>query len=120
MIGKREVRLVAVGSVFISIFHDWGFFFVLGASFAQAPTTIADHLQSWLVWLPGAAIAALLFPIVDFPMRRASSDNPAAKRKFRNGASVLSSECHFRTSCWLQLWLSFGLILPSGSSDTQP
>ena len=101
MIGKREVRLVVAGSVFISVCYDWGFFFALGTSFAQAPTTIADHLQSWLVWLPRASVIVLALLASEFFLRRmehgksneeiiASSKNPAAVRIFRNGPYVFT------------------------------
>ena len=33
-----------------SIAYDWGFFSALGIRFAHAPTTLSDHLSSWLVW----------------------------------------------------------------------
>ena len=101
MIGKREVNLVIGTSVIFSFFHDWGFFFALGISFAQAPTTIADHLQSWLVWLPRVSVVVLILLAIEFFLRRmehgmseeeiiASSDNPAALRKFRNRPYVFT------------------------------
>ena len=49
-------RLPALTAVFaswslvVSVAYDWGFFFALGISFAHAPTTLSDHLSSWLVW----------------------------------------------------------------------
>ena len=49
-------RLPALAAVFaswslvVSVAYDWGFFFALGISFAHAPTTLSDHLSSWLVW----------------------------------------------------------------------
>ena len=39
-------------SVIVSFVYDWGFFAALGISFADAPTTISDHIRSWLVRLP--------------------------------------------------------------------
>ena len=43
--------IVASLSLLISVTYDWGFFFQLGLSYAKAPTTIVDHIQSWLYWL---------------------------------------------------------------------
>ncbi len=49
-------RLPALTAVFaswslvVSVAYDWGFFFALGIRFAHAPTTLSDHLSSWLVW----------------------------------------------------------------------
>lgn len=37
-------------SLVVSVVYDWGFFSALGISFAHAPTTLSDHLSSWLVW----------------------------------------------------------------------
>lgn len=56
---------VAVSSsVFISFLYDWGFLFALGITFAEAPTTISDHIRSWLVWLTGATIIVFIIWIV--------------------------------------------------------
>ena len=44
--------IVASLSLLISVTYDWGFFFELDLSYAKAPTTIVDHIQSWLHWLP--------------------------------------------------------------------
>ena len=44
--------IVASLSLLISVTYDWGFFFALDLSYAKAPTTIVDHIQSWLYWLP--------------------------------------------------------------------
>lgn len=37
-------------SLVVSVAFDWGFFSALGIKFAHAPTTLSDHLSSWLVW----------------------------------------------------------------------
>lgn len=57
---------VTGASLIASAFYDWGFFFAIGSSFAEVPTTISDHLRSWLDWLPAAAIVIfiLLFKLV--------------------------------------------------------
>ena len=48
----------------ISFLYDWGYFFALGISFADAPTTISDHARSWLVWLPITAVPILVVVVV--------------------------------------------------------
>ncbi len=55
--------LVASISIVLSIIYDWGFFYALGISFGEAPTTIVDHVQSWLIWLPNVLLAAAAFLI---------------------------------------------------------
>ena len=57
-------------SVIVSFVYDWGFFAALGISFADAPTTISDHIQSWLVWLPMAVTAALVTLAMELLNRR--------------------------------------------------
>lgn len=60
-------RLPALTAVFaswslvVSVAYDWGFFSALGISFAHAPTTLSDHLSSWLVW---ATLSYTPFPLV--------------------------------------------------------
>ncbi len=51
--------LVASISIVLSIIYDWGFFYALGISFGEAPTTIVDHVQSWLIWLPNVILFAV-------------------------------------------------------------
>ena len=53
--------ILASLSVLVSVTYDWGFFFALDMSYATAPTTIVDHVQSWLYWIP-----ALIFPGIGF------------------------------------------------------
>lgn len=42
--------VLASWSLVVSVAYDWGFLSALGISFAHAPTTLSDHLSSWLVW----------------------------------------------------------------------
>ena len=42
--------IIASWSLVVSVAYDWGFLSALGISFAHAPTTLSDHLSSWLVW----------------------------------------------------------------------
>ena len=39
-----------------SFFYDLGVFMALGISYADAPTSIADHMRTGLVWIPTAII----------------------------------------------------------------
>ena len=125
MIGKREVRLVVAGSVVISVCYDWGFFFALGTSFAQAPTTIADHLQSWLVWLPRASVIVLVLLASEFVLRHTehgkseeeiieTSDNPAALRKFWKGSYVFTlMVCITSVLIWIAVGESLLFAVPA-------
>ena len=40
--------VVASFSLAMSFAYDWGFFSGVGVSFADAPTTLSDHLHTWL------------------------------------------------------------------------
>ena len=54
------VGVIASLSVIVSFIYDWGFFWALGISFSQAPTTITDHVQSWIIWLPRVIVIGIL------------------------------------------------------------
>ena len=60
---------VTVGAI-ASVFFDLGYFSEVGTGFSSAPTTLADHLGSWLIWLPW--VVAILVVLVLFEMRDAS------------------------------------------------
>ena len=54
------ISCLVAGSVVISIFYDWVFFNALGISLLDAPTTLTDYLETWLLWLPFAVLITLL------------------------------------------------------------
>ena len=87
--------VVASVSILMSFVYDWGFFYALGISFNEAPTTISDHVQSWLLWLPKVIIAVIGFSAYEMLTRRIergmteeeiveSSRNPSQTRRMRN------------------------------------
>ena len=52
---EKLAALAAVGgslTLVLSVIYDWGFLSALGISMADAPTSLADHLGSWLEWAP--------------------------------------------------------------------
>ena len=56
--------LISLLGVFIlgaSVSYDFGFFYVLGTSFSEMPTTLSDHLRSSLNWIPIGIGASFLF-----------------------------------------------------------
>ena len=86
---------IASLSMIVSVFYDWGFFTALGISFADAPTTISDHIQSWLMWLPIVAPPAVFWLGIELLTRRIergmtedeiteSSPSPVWMRRFRD------------------------------------
>lgn len=88
------LALVASVGVIISFVYDWGFLSELGIEFSDAPTTIADHFRSWLVWLPLVAVAAWFILAQELLLARlergkteeeivGSSRNPAFTRLVR-------------------------------------
>ena len=110
------VTAIAPLSIAISFFYDWGFFFALGISFEEAPTTISDHIQSWFVWLPAIVPSALIMLAMQLLNIRIeggmteheineSSSNPDLARRFRYSALILMG---FTGVPIPVLWLLFG------------
>lgn len=58
------VAVVPAASFIFSVFFDWGLFSVIGISFSAAPTSIADHFRTSLVWLPYVIIGGSLIGTV--------------------------------------------------------
>jgi len=92
-IGKMSAVVASFGLI-VSVLYDWGFLFALNLSFADAPTTISDHVRSWLVWLPKIATVIPFFLAFELLTRRIehgmtedeinkSSPNPERTEKFR-------------------------------------
>ncbi len=46
------ISLLGVFILGASVSYDFGFFYVLGTSFSEMPTTLSDHLRSSLNWIP--------------------------------------------------------------------
>jgi hypothetical protein len=99
LVAKISAVVASLGLI-VSVFYDWGFLFALGLSFADAPTTVADHVRSWLVWLPKVATAVLALLIFELFIRRMekgmteqeiveSSSNPELIAKIRRGPLIL-------------------------------
>lgn len=70
---KRLPALVTAFSALVlsaSIGYDFGFLYWLGLSFAEVPTTFADHLRSSLIWIPGAILIFLLNMTIELFLRK--------------------------------------------------
>ena len=51
---ERIGAIIAVAtslSLALSFVYDWGFLSALGMGFRDAPTSLSDHISSWMVWL---------------------------------------------------------------------
>ena len=95
------VTISGITSLTVSYFYDFGFFFRLGTSFSEAPTTVIDHLQSWMIWLP-VVVPLCVFLLTVFlaaqSKQRNSSESGSqaalpistTKRRFRKVAVFLS------------------------------
>jgi len=64
------ISLFSVGFLTISVIYDFGYFTYLGLSFAEAPTSISDHIRSSLVWLPTLVFSILAIFIYESAMKR--------------------------------------------------
>lgn len=53
------VAVVPVICLVLSLFYDWSMFRAAGISFSSAPTSIADHFRTTLVWMPYVFILAV-------------------------------------------------------------
>lgn len=112
------IAIIAPISIVVSFVYDWGFFSALGISFQQAPTTLYDHVRSWLVWLPKVLVVAVILLTIEFFLRRiergmtedeitTSAPNPRRSRKFRNAPYIFLV---WLGPCLVILWLLFGKI----------
>ena len=117
--------VVTGSSLVASVFYDWGFFFSIGIGFAEAPTTIADHLRSWLVWLPDAVIAGFLFLLIETLNRRRHITKEAAEDRTSSPDSTLNwvkqswkspsySLIVFLGFSGIIIWLLFGGLITPG------
>ena len=72
------LAIAGAASIAFSYVYDFGFFFRLGVSFSVAPTTIVDHLQSWLVWLPFVFTLCVLILLLHLAIGATIPDSPHA------------------------------------------
>ena len=113
------VGVIASLSVIVSFIYEWGFFWALGISFSQAPTTITDHVQSWIIWLPRVIVIGILllaYTLFFARVERGLTEEEmiSASRKTRIEKIITKwSNIFIIESCILFtiLWLLFGDIL---------
>ncbi|MCY3725140.1 MAG: hypothetical protein OXF95_00690 [Rhodobacteraceae bacterium] len=102
--------MLFAGSVFFSLIYDWIFFFILGISFIDAPTTLTDHLETWLILFPHVVVNFLWFFFVFLVFIR-REEKIRKKLIERQGATHLSKirnlEYHE-----LRLYILFSLPVP--------
>jgi hypothetical protein len=90
----KTTAVVASFALVVSVFYDWGFFSALGLQFSEAPTSVSDHVRSWIVWLPKASLSILGVLIFEMLTKRIekgmtegeiieSSPNPSVTHKRR-------------------------------------
>ena len=96
--GKLSGFLTAA-ALSLSVFYDWSFLQALGLEFAEVPTTLADHLRSALVWLPGWVAVLSLLALLELVNRLVEgfrseteiiqgSRNPVFTRRLRRSGDV--------------------------------
>ena len=102
-----------------SIIYDYGYFTYLGFSFAEAPTTISDHIRSSLIWFPSALGAVFVIFLYESTMTRLeggmteeeiieTSPTPRFTKWFRNSPVYIVYVAAFSTPV---LWY-FGIEIP--------
>lgn len=57
--------IISIGALSLSVTYDYAFLLSLGISFAEAPTTMADHIRSSLVWIPGVVIVGFILFVIE-------------------------------------------------------
>lgn len=98
-LGKLSAAVASLGLI-ASVFYDWGFLAGLGLRFSEAPTLLSDHVRSWIIWLPTAAIAAVGYLVYHLFFLRVehgkseeeivkSAKNPLLTQRFRDGPFYL-------------------------------
>jgi hypothetical protein len=68
-LSKGAAVIASLGLV-VSVFYDWGFYYALGLRFSEAPTSVSDHVRSWLVWLPTALFSLVCVIAFEMVTRR--------------------------------------------------
>ena len=84
--------ILASLSILISVTYDWGFFFSLGLSYARSPTTIVDHVQSWLYWLPlfvVSGVGVILAHLTPTDERLRGLDKSSSREALENARVIL-------------------------------
>ena len=66
----KIMAVIASFSLIVSVFYDWGFISALGLRFSEIPTSVSDHVRSWLVWLPKVVIGVIGVLVFELLNRR--------------------------------------------------
>jgi len=91
-------RILAISAplcLVISIIYDWGYINALNITFAEFPSSIADHVRSSLLWAPIAIISVITMLVYELLTQRIeqgmteeeiinSTSNPEKTKKYRN------------------------------------
>ena len=111
------VAIVTSLSLLLSFLYDWGFLSALGIRFRDAPTSLSDHISSWMVWLqvivPGFSIAFILILLTERLDYDKDGKSRAVKPMYREPVFILAAV--FPILAWLLVghefpWLSAGIL----------
>jgi hypothetical protein len=95
--GPKVTALVSFAVLMLTVFHDWGYFWIIGSKFQSLQTTY-DYIANSITWLPlSLAILAIyvisLGALFEFISRRTPNQRSAvqvAKARFRRPLFFLS------------------------------
>lgn len=118
----KITAVIASFSLIVSVFYDWGFISALGLRFSEVPTSVSDHVRSWLVWLPNVVIGVfgvLAFELLSRRIERGmteeeiiqSSSNPRRTERMRN---LPLYAIGFVGVAVVGLWVLFGDVFRDG------
>jgi hypothetical protein len=64
------IAIFTASMLCLSVIYDFGYFKYIGFSFSEAPTSVADHIRSSLVWLPTTVIGFFFIFVFELINRR--------------------------------------------------
>ena len=79
---SKNLTFVTAAILALSVTYDFFLLHALSLTFAEVPTTIADHVRSAIIWLPVVGICALVGGIVGLAQKPLpTSSGSTARRK---------------------------------------
>ena len=103
----------------LSYCYDWGLFNALGISYSEAPSSIADHIRTGLVWLPAAILFVVGFVTMELLTVRWGrgrseeevNHTSVLPKRIRKARRVVCITSGFFGISGVVLWLLFGGVL---------
>ena len=93
------ISIIGAASLVLSVAYDYSYFWMFDLSFAELPTSLADHIRSSLAFFPFMVLCIFSIMVLELFTRRIeqgmteeeiinSSSNPRLTAKFRNSPYI--------------------------------